>query len=156
MCKSCHRIKQKCEEVWGKMAAEGSGVIGGGFPTLGGEGMRLLERLVVGVEKMGVEMEKANARLEQIEGALREAAIEEADEIMDQGLNNKWLNLWKDGTLKEELRELEEENEVFHEFLRLRGEKPEDSGSKPRSGAEEGEVIGSGEAAGTGVATENP
>ena len=52
----------------------------------------------------------------------------------------------KDGTLEEELRELEEENEVFREFLRSRGEEPEDSGSEPRSGAEEGEVIGNGDA----------
>ena len=117
----------------------------------------MLERLVVGVEKMGSEMEKANVRLEWIEGALREAAIEEAEEIMDQGLNNKWLNLWKDGTLKEELRELDEENEVFREFLRLRGaEESEDSGSEPGSGAEEGEVVGGGEAVGTGVAVGNP
>ena len=103
------------------MAVEGSRAIGGGFPALGGEGMKLLERLVIGVKKMGVEMEKANARLESIEGVLREGAIEEADKIIDQGLNNKWLNLLKDGTLKEELRELEEENEVFWEFLRSRG-----------------------------------
>ena len=47
-----------------------------------------------------------------------EGAIKEADEIMDQGLNNKWLNLWKDSTLEEELRKLEEKNEVFQEFLR--------------------------------------
>ena len=97
-------------------------------------------------------MEKANARLEQIKKVLREGAIEEANKIMDQGLNNKWLNLLKDSTLEEELRELEEENAVFWEFLRSRGEEPEDSGSKPGSGAEEGEVIGSGEAIGTGDA----
>ena len=53
------------------MAAEGSGAISGGFPAFGGEGMKLLERLVVGVEKMGAEMEKANVRLEWIEGVLR-------------------------------------------------------------------------------------
>ena len=82
-CKSCHKIKQKCEVVWGELAVEGSGAIGGGFPALGGKGMKLLERLVVGVEKMGSEMEKANARVERIEGALREAAIEEAEEILD-------------------------------------------------------------------------
>ena len=76
---------------------------------------------------------------------------------MDQGLNNKWLNLWKDSTLEEELRELGEENEAFREFLKLRGaEESEDSGSEPRSGAEEGEVVGSGEAIGTGVAMGNP
>ena len=93
-------------------------------------------------------MEKANARLEWIEGVLREGAIKEADEIVDQGLNNKWLNLLKDSDLEEELRELDEENEVFREFLRLRGaEDSEDSGSEPGSGAEEGEVVGSGEAA---------
>ena len=156
-CKSCHKIKQKCEVVWGKLAVEGSGAIGGRFPALGGEGMKLLERLVVGVKKMGSEMEKVNARLERIEGALREAAIKEAEEIMDQGLNNKWLNLWKDGTLKGELRELDGENEVFREFLRLRGaEDSEDSESKPRSGAEEGEVVGSGKAIGTRVAMGNP
>ena len=156
-CKSCHKIKQKCEAVWGELAAEGSGAIGSGFPALGGEGMKLLERLVVGVEKMGAEMEKANARLERIEGVLREGAIEAADEIIDQGLNNKWLNLLKDGDLEEELEELEQENKVFREFLRSRGaEESEDSGSESRSGAEEGEVIGSGEAIGNGNAVENP
>ena len=133
-CKSCHRIKQKCKVMWGELAVEGRRAIGNGFPALGGEGMKLLERLVVGVEKMGAEMEKVNARLEWIEGALREAAIKEADEIMNQGLNNKWLNLWKDSTFKDELRELEEENEVFQEFLRSRGaEESEDSGSEPGS-----------------------
>ena len=50
-CKSCHRIKQKCEVVWGELAAEGSGAIGGGFLALGGEGMKLLERLVVGLKR---------------------------------------------------------------------------------------------------------
>ena len=139
------------------MAAEGSRAIGGGFPTFGGEGMKLLERLVVGVEKMGAEMEKVNARLEQIEGVLREGAIEEADKIVNQGLNNKWLNLLKDGDLEEELRELEEENEVFREFLRSRGaEESEDSGSESGSRAEEGEVVSSGEAVGTRNAAENP
>ena len=63
----------------------------------------------------------------------------------------------KDGNLEEELRELEEENEVFREFLRLRGaEDSEDSGSESGSGAEEGEVVGSGEAIGTRNAVENP
>ena len=52
-CKSCHKIKQKCEAVWGELAAEGSGAIGGRFPTLGGEGMKLLERLVIGSKKWG-------------------------------------------------------------------------------------------------------
>ena len=156
-CKSCHKIKQKCKAVWGELAVGGSGAIGGGFPTLGGEGMKLLERLVVGVEKMGAEMEKANARLEWIEGVLEEGAIEEADEIIDQGLNNTWLNLLKDSDLEEELRELEEENEVFREFLRSRGaEESEDSGSESGSGAEEGEVVGSGEAVGNGDAAGIP
>ena len=48
---------------WQWRVAEGSGAIGSGFPALGGEGMKLLERLVIGVEKMVVEMEKANVRL---------------------------------------------------------------------------------------------
>ena len=139
------------------MVAEGSRAIGSGFPTLGREGMKLFERLVVGVKKMGSEMEKANVRLEQIEEVLRKGAIEEADEIMDQGLNNKWLNLWKDSTLEEEIRELDKENEVFREFLRSRGaEESEDSGSEPGSGAEEGEVISSREAVGNGDAAGNP
>ena len=103
------------------MAAEGSKAIGSRFPTLDGEGMKLFERLVIGVEKMGLELEKANVRLEWIEGVLSEGTIKEANKIVDQGLNNKWLNLWKDGSLEEELRELEEENEVFWKFLMLRG-----------------------------------
>ena len=73
------------------MAADGSGAIGSRFPALGGEGMKLLERLVIGVKKMGAEMEKVNTRLESIEGVLREGAIEEANEIVNQGLNRSGL-----------------------------------------------------------------
>ena len=105
---------------------------------------------------MGVELEKGNVRLGRIEGVLSEGAIKEADEIVDQGLNYKWFNLWRDSKLKE-VRKLEEENEVFWEFLRSReAEDSEDSGSKSESGAEEGEVVGSGEAIGTRVAAEIP
>ena len=105
---------------------------------------------------MGVELEKGNVRLERIEGVLSEGAIKEADEIVDQGLNYKWSNLWRDSKLKE-VRKLEEENEVFWEFLRSReAEDSEDSGSKSESGAEEGEVVGSGEAVGNGDTVENP
>ena len=52
-CKSCHKIKQKCKVVLGKLAAEGSRAIGGGFPALGGEGMKLFERLVIGLKRWG-------------------------------------------------------------------------------------------------------
>ena len=70
-CKSCHKVKQRCKVVWGELAVEGSRAIVSGFPAFGGEGIKLLERLVVGVEKMGSEMVKVNVRLERIEGVLQ-------------------------------------------------------------------------------------
>lgn len=44
------------------------------FPALGEEGIKLFERLVVGIEKMGSELEQVNMKLGQIEGVLQEGS----------------------------------------------------------------------------------
>ena len=117
-CKVCLKAKQKCDASWGKVAAENSG-----FPAFGPMGMALLERLVAGVEKMGTGLEKVgaelvkvNKKLGAINAVLREGAIEEADEIVNEGLDNEWYNAWRDEEMAEEVRELEKENEIFLEF----------------------------------------
>ena len=83
-CKVCLKAKQKCDASWGKVAAENSG-----FSAFGPTGMALLERLVAGVEKMGTELVKINKKLGAIDGVLHEDAIEEADEIVNEGLDNE-------------------------------------------------------------------
>jgi hypothetical protein len=134
-CKSCLKVKQKCEAVWGGGDAVGPS----GFPALGEDAMRLLERLVVGVEKVGTEVAQVNARLGRIEEVLWKSALEEGQEIVDQGLHHSWFSSWKEGEMDEEVKELEEENRVFRAFLRSReAESEEESGGT----AEEGDVVG--------------
>ena len=70
------------------------------------------------VEKMGTELVKINKKLGAIDGVLCEGAIEEADEIANEGLNNEWYDAWRDEEMVEEVRGLEEENKVFLEFCR--------------------------------------
>ena len=53
-----------------------------------------------------------------IDGVLREGTIEEADEIVNEGLDNEWYNAWRDKEMAEEVRELAKENEIFLEFCR--------------------------------------
>jgi hypothetical protein len=113
-----------------------------GFPALSGGAMQLFERLVVGVERMGAELELANARLENIERVLWEGAIDESEEILDEGLGQQWFDSWRGSEMEEELKELEEENEVFLEFLQTRGGEESEEGS----GNEEEEVEGAVEA----------
>ena len=110
-CKVCLRAKQKCDALWGEVAAENSG-----SSMFGPTGMALLERLVVGVEKMGTELVKINKTLGVIDTVLRKGAIEEADEIVNKGLDNEWYDMWHDKEMAEEVRELEKENEIFLEF----------------------------------------
>ena len=110
-CKVCLKAKQRCDASWGKVAAENSG-----FTMFGPTGMALLERLVAGVEKMGTELVKINKKLGAIDGVLREGAIKEADEIVNEGLDNEWYNAWHDEEMAEEVQVLEEENKVFLEF----------------------------------------
>ena len=81
-------------------------------------GLALLERLVAGVEKMGTELVKINKKLGMINAVLCKGAIEEADKIVNEGLDNEWYNIWHDEEMVEEVRELEEENEIFLEFCR--------------------------------------
>ena len=131
-CKVCLRVKQKCGAVWGDVTAGLSG-----FPTLGERGMGLLERLVVGVEKMGSELEKVNARLEGIEGLLWERGTEEAEELADMDLDLVWLGQWDEEEMDAEVVELEEENAVFHEFLRAREEVSGDAVGEKDVGAVE-------------------
>ena len=47
---------------------------------------------------------------------MREGAIEEADKIINEGLDNEWYDAWRDEEMAEEVRGLEEENKVFLEF----------------------------------------
>ena len=117
-CKVCLKAKQKCNALWGKVAVENSG-----FSAFSPTGLALLERLVVGVEKMGMgieklgaELVKVNKKLGMINAVLHEGTIEEADEIVNEGLDNEWYNMWCDKEMAEEVWELEKENEVFFEF----------------------------------------
>ena len=48
-CKVCLKAKQKCDPSWGEVTAENSG-----FSMFSPTGLALLERLVAGVEKMGM------------------------------------------------------------------------------------------------------
>ena len=93
-CKVCLKAKQKCDALWGEVTAENSG-----FSVFGPMGMVLLERLVAGVEKMGTgiekvgaELVKVNKKLGAIDVVLCEGAIEETDEIVNEGLDNEWYN----------------------------------------------------------------
>ena len=99
--------------------------------------MGLLERLVVGVEKMGSELEKVNARLEGIEGLLLEGGIEEAEELADMNLDLAWLGQWEEEEMDAEVAGLEEENAVFREFLRAREEASGDTAGEKDVGAAE-------------------
>ena len=54
-----------------------------GFSTLSGDRMKLFKQLVVGVEKMGLELKQISTKLGRIEGVLWEGTVNEADEIMD-------------------------------------------------------------------------
>ena len=57
-CKVCLKVKQKCDASWGEVAAGNSG-----FSAFGPTGLALLERLVAGVEKIGMGLEKVGAEL---------------------------------------------------------------------------------------------
>ena len=65
---------------------------------------------------MGMELVKMNTKLGTINTILHEGTIEEADEIINEGLDNEWYNAWWDKEMEEEVRELEEENKIFLEF----------------------------------------
>ena len=110
-CRVCLRAKQKCDALWGEVAAENSV-----FSMFSLTGMALLQRLVAGVEKMGTELVKINKKLGAIDVVLCEGAIEEADEIVNEGLDNEWYDMWCDEEMAEEVRGLEKENKVFLEF----------------------------------------
>ena len=117
-CKVCLKAKQKCDTSWGKVVAENSR-----FSVFGPMGLALLERLVAGVEKMGTgiekvgaELVKVNKKLGMIDVVLREGAIQEADKIVNEGLDNEWYDAWCDEEMVEEVQGLEKENEVFLEF----------------------------------------
>ena len=87
--------------------------------------MKLFERLVVGVENMGKELKAMNGKLDAIKGILWEGAGDEAQEIVDEGLHAYWCDEWRTKDMEEEVRGLEEENEVFHKFLQLCGKEGE-------------------------------
>ena len=112
-CRVCLKVKQKCDASWGKVAVENSG-----FSVFGPMGLALLERLVAGVEKVETELVKINKKLGAIDTVLCEGAIEEVDEIVNEGLNNEWYDVWRDEEMVKEVWGLEKENEVFLEFCR--------------------------------------
>ena len=97
-CKVCLKVKQKCDTLWGEVAAENSG-----FSMFGLMGLALLERLAAGVEKMGMVLVKINKKLGMIDAVLCEGAIEEVDEIVNKGLNNEWYNMWRNEEMAEEV-----------------------------------------------------
>ena len=111
-CKVCLKAKQKCNTLWGEVTVENSG-----FFVFGPMGMALLERLVAGVEKMGMELVKINKKLGMIDVVLHEGTIKEADKIVNEGLDNEWYDVWRDEEMAEEVRELEEEDKIFLEFF---------------------------------------
>ena len=93
-CMVCLRIKQKCGAVWGEekagRSAAGSGaglsVGSSGFPCLGEGIMKLLEQLVVGVERIGSELARVNKQLEGLEKVIGEYVDNKADDIADEGM----------------------------------------------------------------------
>ena len=91
----------------------------------------------MGVEKMGSELEKVNARLEGIEGLLWERGTKEAEELADMDLDLAWLGQWEEEEMDAEVVELEEENTVFCEFLRAREEASGDMAGEKDMGAAE-------------------
>ena len=110
-CRVCLKVKQKCNASWGKVTVENSGL-----SVFSLTGMALLERLVVGVEKMKMELVKIKKKLGAIDAVMREGAIENVDEIVNKRLDNEWYDAWQDEEMEEEVWGLEEENENFHKF----------------------------------------
>ena len=102
--------------------------------------MKLFERLVVGVENMGKELKVMNGKLDAIKGILWEGAEDEAQEVMDEGLHAHWFNEWRTEDMEEEVRGLEEENEVFHKFLQSRGNEGENEDENNESDDKGGEA----------------
>ena len=100
--------------------------------------MKLFERLVVGVENMGKELKAMNGKLDAIKGVLWESVGDEVQEIMDEGLHAHWFDQWRTEDMEEEVRGLEEENEVFHQFLQAHGKEGENEGENDNESDGEG------------------
>ena len=66
-CMVCLLIKQKCGAAWGKEKVVKGMVGSGGLPGFSKGTMKLLEWLVVGVERIGLELVWVNERLEGLE-----------------------------------------------------------------------------------------
>ena len=139
-CMVCLWIKQKCgvalgEEKAGKSAA-GSSVGGSGrLPHFSEGTMKLLVQLVVGVERVGLELMQMNERLEGIEKVVGEYMDDEVNDITNKGMNQRWWRVWQEEDITRGVRELSEENQVFREFLWEWGEREvaedrEESGSE--------------------------
>jgi hypothetical protein len=113
-CRVCSKAKQRCRAVWDDSVVGLSSV-----SALGEAGLKLLERLVTGVDRIG-------ERLEKIEWVLQQEAEDEADEAFDKGLNDDWFNIWQTEDMARELEELNVKHGVFHEFLHQQGQEPEE------------------------------
>src|SRR3984885_2794739 len=136
---SCDRVldlssNKKCEAIWGEIAVDAIGNVG----VFGEAGMKLFERLVVGVENMGKELKAMNGKLDAIKGILWEGAEDEAQEIMDEGFHAHWFDQWRTEDMEEEVKGLEEENEVFLQFLQTRGNEGKNEGENDNESDDEG------------------
>ena len=80
--------------------------------------MKLLERLVVGVEQIGSELGWLHDKLEEVRDVLWEGANDEQKEVVDAGLHQVWLREWDEMGRLAEVRGLEEKNDLFRRFLK--------------------------------------
>ena len=146
-CKVCLRVKQKCGATWGDSAAgpsgSGLGAAGAVLASVFGEaGLKLLERLVVGVERIGSELGRLHDKLEEVRDVLWEGADDEQKGVVDAGLHQVWLGEWDEMGRLAEVRGLEEENDLFRRFLKENTDDPVGSGGAGSDLEERGEVEG--------------
>ena len=134
-CKVCLRVKQKCGATWGECAVPAS--------VFGEAGLKLLERLVVGVERIGSELGWLHDKLEEVRDVLWEGANDEQKEVVDAGLHKVWLGEWDEMGWLVEVRGLEEENDLFRRFLKENMDDPVGSGGEGSDLEERGKSRGS-------------
>jgi hypothetical protein len=108
-CRVCSKAKQRCEVVWDDVVGPSSA------STLGEAGLKPLERLMTGVDRIG-------ERLEKIEWVLQWEAEGEVDEAFDKGLDDDWFDTWQTEDMVRELEDLNVEHTVFHKFLHQQGQ----------------------------------
>jgi len=81
-------------KVWGSVGrGEGRkerGRVKRGFRCFSEGAIKLFEWLVVGVERIGSELARVNERLEGLEEVIWEYVDNTADDITDEGMNQRW------------------------------------------------------------------